>query len=171
MSSVVDSLCTESVFTRVFREYSRTLYNYLYYSCGDHSLSEDIAQEAFLKLWHNCASVSLQTARGYVFTTGRNLLYNVFEHQKVKLKFINHGHSDRTNINPEFLMEEAEMKQQLEQAISNLPEKQRVVFLLSRIDKKSYKEIAEIEGISKQAVEKRIYNALDSLRKISKRIK
>ena len=56
--------------------------------------------------------------------------------------------------------------------IADLPEKQRVVFLLSRIDKKTYKEIAEIVGISKQAVEKRMYNALDTLREVvSQRIR
>jgi len=42
---------------------------------------------------------------------------------------------------------------------------------MSRIDKKTYKEIAGILNISKQAVEKRIYNALGSLRKISHKIK
>ena len=68
-------------------------------------------------------------------------------------------------------MEEKELHAQIEAAISELPEKQRVVFLLSRIDKKTYKEIAEIIGISKQAVEKRIYNALDTLRKVSKSIR
>jgi len=55
--------------------------------------------------------------------------------------------------------------------MTNLPEKQRVVFLLSRIDKKTYKEIAGMLDISKQAVEKRIYNALDTLRKVNKNIK
>ena len=79
--------------------------------------------------------------------------------------------SDRSNESPEYLLEEKEFKERLENAISALPEKQRVVFLMSRIDKKTYKEIAEILGISKQAVEKRIYNALDTLRQISKKIK
>ena len=62
-------------------------------------------------------------------------------------------------------IKESELKETLEAAISSLPEKQRVAFLLSRMDGKTYKEIAEILGISRQAVEKRIYNALDTLRK------
>ena len=45
------------------------------------------------------------------------------------------------------------------------------VFLMSRIGKNTYEEIVEIIGISKQAVEKRMYNALDKLRLISKKIK
>ena len=72
----------------------------------------------------------------------------------------------KTIQSPEFLLEEKEFKQKLEDTIADLPEKQRVVFLLSRIDKKTYKEIAEIVGISKQAVEKRMYNALDTLRAV-----
>ena len=64
-----------------------------------------------------------------------------------------------------------ELKEELENAIADLPEKQRVVFLLSRIDKKTYKEIAEMLGISKKAVEKRMYNALDTLRQVSKKIR
>ena len=42
---------------------------------------------------------------------------------------------------------------------------------MSRIDNKTYKEIAGILEISKQAVEKRMYKALDTLRQISKNIK
>ena len=73
--------------------------------------------------------------------------------------------------NDEFLLEEKELKIALEKAIADLPEPQRIVFLLSRIDKKTYREIAEIIGISRQAVEKRMYKALDQLRKITKNIK
>jgi RNA polymerase sigma-70 factor (ECF subfamily) len=45
-----------------------------------------------------------------------------------------------------------------------LPEKQRLVFLLSRIEKMTYKEIAELLDISVKAVEKRMHKALVSLR-------
>ena len=165
------SLCQEPVYSKVFREYSTTLFNYLYYKCGDESQAKDLTQEAFLKLWQNCADVSEATAKGYVFKTANNKLLNIYEHNKVKLRYEKIGHTDRMNEDPEFLMEEKELKAQIENAIAKLPEKQRVVFLLSRIDKKTYKEIAEIIGISKQAVEKRIYKALDTLRQVNKNIK
>ena len=98
-------------------------------------------------------------------------MINNYNHQKVVLKFESIPRTDRSNESPEFLLEEKELKDKLEAAIAALPEKQRVAFLLSRIEKKTYKEIAEILGISKQAVEKRIYNALDSLRQVSARIR
>ena len=64
-----------------------------------------------------------------------------------------------------FLLEEKEFMQKLENAIASLSEKQREVFLLNRIDKKTYTEIAVFLDISKKAVEKRMHNALKVLRK------
>lgn len=166
-----DSLCKEDIFSKIFRDYSGTLHNFLYYKTGNLALAKDLTQEAFTRLWVNCKSVSLNTARGYVFKMANNLMINEYNHQKVVLKFKSRPVSDKNVQSPEYLMEEQELKTELEKAISDLPEKQRVVFLLSRIDKKTYKEIAEILGISRQAVEKRIYNALNTLRLVSKNIK
>jgi RNA polymerase sigma-70 factor (ECF subfamily) len=57
-------------------------------------------------------------------------------------------------------MLEKEFLEKIEKAIADLPEKQKEVFLLSRIEKKKYREIAEILGISVKAVEKRMHLAL-----------
>jgi len=171
MEPVKPSLCEESTFTLIFKEYSKTLHNYLYYKTGNPGLSRDLTQEAFMRLWKNCKSVRYDTAKGYVFKTAKNLLMNEYAHQKVVLKFESNPTLSYTNQSPEYLLEEKELKERLERAIAELPEKQRVVFLMSRIEKKTYKEIAELLDISKQAVEKRMYNALDQLRQVTKNIK
>jgi len=171
MSSVEKSLCDPQTFSLVFKEYFDTLYKFLYFKCGNGAQAEDLTQEAFSRLWKNCSQVAFDTAKGYVFKTANNLLLNIYEHQKVKLKFIQKPHKDRSLEDGQYLLEEEELRTQIENAISALPEKQRVAFLLSRIEKKTYKEIASILGISKQAVEKRIYNALDTLRKICENIR
>ena len=63
-----------------------------------------------------------------------------------------------------FLFEEKEFMKKLQDAIAILPEKQREVFLLNRIDKMTYKEIAVLLNLSVKAVEKRMHNALIVLR-------
>ena len=77
----------------------------------------------------------------------------VAEHQKTTIKSSNQE-------SPEFVMLEKEFLEKIEKAIADLPEKQKEVFLLSRIEKKKYREIAEILGISVKAVEKRMHLAL-----------
>ena len=71
---------------------------------------------------------------------------------------------------PEFLMEASELKDQLEKAINELPEKQRTVFLMNRFDNQSYTEIAAALDLSVKAVEKRMHLALLSLRKVVKNV-
>ena len=61
---------------------------------------------------------------------------------------------------PEFVLREKEFQQELNDAINSLSEKQREVFLLNRIEKKKYREIAEMLGISQKAVEKRMHQAM-----------
>lgn len=171
MKDLVKNLCEEAVFTRIFKEYAKNLHRYLFYKTGNANLSQDLTQEAFTRLWKNCSKVLVDGAKNYTFKIANNLLMNEYNHQKVVLKFEQKPHTDRSIESPEYLLEEKELKAQIEAAIAALPEKQRMVFLMSRIDKKTYKEIAEILDISKQAVEKRIYKALDTLRKVSKNIK
>ena len=71
---------------------------------------------------------------------------------------------EQSNESPEFLLEEKEYKQKLDNALDSLPENQRTTFLLNRIDGKKYAEIAEVEGVSVKAIEKRMHLALKALR-------
>ena len=121
-------------------------------------------QEAFVKLWQNCAKVSPEKAKSYVYTIANNLYLNVLKAEKVRLKHADSLVKDRTNESPEFLMEEKEYKKKLDDAINALPDNQRTTFLLNRIDGKKYVEIAEMEGVSVKAIEKRMHLALKSLR-------
>ncbi|MMZ70059.1 RNA polymerase sigma factor [compost metagenome] len=58
-----------------------------------------------------------------------------------------------------------DLKLRYEQSLSQLSDKQRVVFLMSRIDHMKYSEIAQTLKISQKAVEKRMNQALKFLRK------
>ena len=165
-----DNICQEKVFQSIFVEQAERLRNFLYYKTGNLQQAEDLMQDAFGKLWENCAKVLLEKAKSFLFTVANNLFLNQVEHQKVVLKFEKRGHSQQSNLTPQFLLEEAEFKKRLENAISALPEGQRVVFLMNRIDKKKYREIAKELAISVKAVEKRMHKALAALRKIYKKV-
>jgi RNA polymerase sigma factor (sigma-70 family) len=64
----------------------------------------------------------------------------------------------------EFVLEEKQYMDKLQNALAKLTDAQRVTFLMNRIEGKKHKEIAELLGISTKAVEKRIYGALKKLR-------
>lgn len=158
------SVCEEKNFELIFDDCSESLRNIIYYKCGDLNLAEDIIQDAFVKLWKNCRKVVFYKAKSYLFTVANNNLLNHIAHKKVVLKYEQKPHTELNDQDPQFIIEEKEFMAKLKKAIDDLPEKQRETFLLSRIDKKSYKEIAEITGVSVKAIEKRIHYALVSLR-------
>jgi len=164
------SVCQESVFDSVFNAHAESLVNFLYYKSGDYSGAEDLVQEAFAKLWKQCAKVPLEKAKSFLFTIANNSFLNEVKHKKVVLKFEQRGHSALDNVTPQYLLEEAEFKDRLEKAIAALPEGQRTVFLMNRIDKMKYREIAEKLGLSVKAIEKRIHKALIELRKVSSKL-
>lgn len=163
MSSKDDNVCNEAVYDMLFRTHSKTIFNYIYYKFGNKEKAYDAVQEAFLKLWENCAKVAPPKAKSYVYTIANNLYLNVIKSEKVRLKY-----ADDTlkvsNESPEFLLEEKQFQEKLDKALADLPENQRTTFLLNRIDGKKYIEIAEMENVSVKAIEKRMHLALKTLR-------
>ena len=160
------SVCEQKNFEEIFNKHSQTLRNYIYYKCGSKQQAEDIVQESYIKLWDNCDKIIFEKAKSFLYTVANNRFFNEVAHKKVVLEHHRKNiASDRTNETPQFILEEEEFHQKLKKVIADLPEKQREVFLLSRIDKKKYTEIAEITGISVKAVEKRMSKALLILKK------
>jgi len=160
-----DNICEEQLFSSIFNKYSKNLHDFLYYKYGDLLNPKDKVQEAFVKLWENCGKVTADKAKSFVFTTANNLMLNEVAHQKVRLKYAQTKPKHYTNENPEFIMRENEYMQKLQTALSNLTEPQREAFMMNRVEGKKFKEIAKLLDISTKAVEKRIYGALDKLRK------
>lgn len=164
MPKDLNSLCENKNFETIFRNYSENVRNFIFYKCGDLQQAEDLTQEAFVKLWENCSKIAIEKAKSFLFTVANNAFLNEVAHKKVVLKHKSTLTNNSTNITPQFILEEQEFMKKLNQTISDLPIKQREVFLLSRVEKKKYKEIAEIIGITVKAVEKRMSLALISLR-------
>ena len=158
------SVCEEAVFQKLYEEHIVAVRNFVYYKNGDLDKAEDIAQDAFIKMWQNCKTVVFEKALGFALTVANRLFLNTIRHQKVKLAFEKTPVTDRNSESPEFIAQEKEFRDALEKAIADLPEKQREVFLMNRIDKLSYREIAEALDISVKSVEKRMNNCLKNLR-------
>ena len=162
-------VCEESVFDRTFLSVAPLLRNFLFYRTGNAEQAEDLVQEAFLKLWANCAKVGPDKAKAFVFRVAENLFFNQVKHSKVVLKFNAHQAGiTRVSESPHDILEENEFREKLERAIAALPAGAREVFLLNRVEGLKYREIAELLGISQKSVEKRMHRALLDLRKIHK---
>ncbi|MBC7862848.1 MAG: sigma-70 family RNA polymerase sigma factor [Bacteroidia bacterium] len=159
----IRSVCEEGNYTFLFKTHSRSVRNFIYYRCGDLERAEDITQECMVRLWENCAEVIFEKTKSYLFTMAHRLMIDMVRHDKVKLDFTKQSET-LTENDPSYLLIKKEFQKKLEEAIASLPETQREAFLMNRMDKMSYAEIAELLGISVKAVEKRMHLALLTLK-------
>jgi RNA polymerase sigma-70 factor (ECF subfamily) len=140
---------------------------------GSSSEVEDIAQQVFIRVW--------KSARRYVprakFTTWllkitRNLVFNELRRSK------RHAHvplqtepgaeefplKDETNPTPDASLLESELQRTIEEAITELPESQRMALILRRYEQLSYEQIADILDLSVPAVKSVLFRARTELR-------
>ena len=160
-----ENICQDEIFEQIYLEHVVLLRNFLFYKFGSSENAEDITQNAFIKLWENCKKIKQSKAKGFLYTTAINLSLNAYKHQKVVLKHSTNSMKKVENETPEFQLIKKEFQTKIDNAIAELTEKQREVFLLNRIEKIKYADIAEMLNISVKAVEKRMHSALILMRK------
>jgi len=155
---------TRAEFKDLFDNHFDSVRNYIYYRSGDAEMATDIAQETFLRIWEKQPSSDQGKISGLLFKIARDQFITHYRKQKVISKFRLNTKPDFIGRSPEDQMMFEELRDRYEIALANLNEKQRTVFLLSRMEQLKYHEIAERLGLSVKAVEKRMNLALAILR-------
>ena len=156
---------TKEIFKALFDTHFDAVRSYVYYRSGDTELATDVAQETFLKIWEKQLQPDVKNIKGLLLKIAGDIFISRYRREKLALDFsmtFKHGILDDS---PEDQMQFKELKSRYEQALKILPENQRTVFLMSRMDGLKYHEIAGQLGLSVKAVEKRMNLALTFLKK------
>jgi RNA polymerase sigma-70 factor (ECF subfamily) len=151
-------------FESVFDKWYIPIRNFLYFKTGDIQAAEDLAQDTFFKLWEKRNGVKPETVKQLLYTIANNMYINQLNHKKVVMKFNENYRPENHLAGPDFELELKEFDKKLQSALGALDEKNRTVFLLNRMEKLTYSQIAENLGITVKAVEKRMEKALGFLR-------
>lgn len=156
---------TREEFKYIFDTHFNGVRNYLYYRAGDKDLATDVAQETFMKIWEKNTEFVNGNIKPLLYKIAGDLLISNLRKRKVAMNYNAAVTTEDFSENPHELMHYKELVKNYEHALESLPEKQRTVFLMSRMDGLKYYEIADNIGVSVKAIEKRMKNALEYLRK------
>lgn len=164
----------EITFEQIFHGYfERICFFAREYVC-DEEVARELAQETFVRLWEIRATLEDGSdIPALLFTIVRNHALNYLKHLTIRDKFRQFSEQQQaerqlnlmalTDLQVEEIFK-SDLQQKINEAVDDLPEKCREVFMMSRNFGMSYKEIAAQLNISIKTVENHISEALKKLR-------
>lgn len=166
-NSNIDLLTNKHEFELIFKQYYRQLCSFAFGFMKQTDDAEEIVQDVFVNLWKNKDSLHITVSlKAYLFLSVRNACLNKLKHIKIREQYkqFNQDKLNNSFDDVQKSVESDETEQAIWKAIDKMPKERRKVFVLSRFDGLSYKEIAEKLNISTKTVENQISAALKFLR-------
>ncbi len=155
-------------FSQFFNDHFQSLRRFL--ECllgGGRGLAEEVAQESFMRLYHEgFRKLPHGEARFWLFRVGRNLALNELEKGRTRRrlfeKIVEAFRSPAPN--PEREYEATERGEFVLEMLKRLPEPHRAALLLREQEGMSYREVADVLGVSESKVKVDVFRARSSMR-------
>ncbi len=156
---------TQEQFKILFDLYFDPIRSYLYYRSGDVHVATDLAQDTFMRIWEKKMELDPNKDVALLYKIAGDLFISYFRRERLWNNMPKEIRFEQMGTSPEEVMQARELEETYERVLGALPENQRIVFLMSRVDGLTYREIAERLSLSVKAIEKRVSAVLAQLRK------
>ena len=163
----------EAAFEQLIERHQGAIIGTVSKMLGNGSDAEDIAQQVFIRLWKSAPRYKPKAKfTTFLYTITRNLVFNESRRKSRKKEYSMEEReddfhlqtADHQNASPDQGMLQQELRQAVDQAIADLPEKQRLAVILRRYEGMPYDEIAKILGLSVSAIKSQLFRARNTLR-------
>lgn len=158
-----DYRCYESLFERYYARYV----NFVDEIINDREAAKDLVQESFIKVWLNKERLDSDLSIGnYLYVLVKRATINFIRDRKFAESLSTElAEGLSSNEDGEQRVVARESIRRIQGAVDHLPPQRRTVFLMSRQQGLSNKEIAAQLQLSEKTIERHITLALSSLRK------
>jgi RNA polymerase sigma-70 factor, ECF subfamily len=144
-------------FHDLYQRYAPDVYRFAFYLSGNAADAEDITADTFVRAWTATDELKLPTVKAYLFTIARNL-YLQGRKRRQRHTVIDEALPAQTPDPAELAQTRTELDR-VTQALSTLPELDRVVLLMRAQDGLSYEEIAAASGLTVGAAKVKVHRA------------
>lgn len=155
----------EAAFALLLKRYQDKIYALIYRYVHDSATAEDLCQDVFFKVWKYARTFRGQAAVGtWLYRLAVNTCLNHREKQRIRPRELPLTADIQAAAGPaDDELQTARREALLQQALSRLPERQRMAVLLASFSGHSYEEIAQIMDVSLGAVESLLFRARQNL--------
>jgi RNA polymerase sigma-70 factor (family 1) len=153
----------------LYQDYWEEVLNTAYKQVRDEEIAQDITQEIFISVWENREHLNIEGSIAAYFKGA--VKYKVINYFKSSMVREKHKEDialltlDHTGTSAENLLMLKDLTKQFDEALTDLPEKMRVIISMSRKQEKSVQEISDELNLSAQTVKNQISSALKLIRK------
>ena len=168
-------------FEALVRRYERPLYNFILRSVRRRERADELLQDVFMKVVQRSGDFKGNSKLStWLYTIARNLC---IDHSR-KMVFRRHksldapGRSGESEEGPTLLERTAaegptadraaiqkDLQRRIAEAVEELPEEQREVFLMRQVQGMAFKEIADVVGVPENTIKSRMRYALERLQR------
>ena len=154
-------------FTRIYQDHFDRLYYFALTFTKSEDLAKDVVSEVFLKLWQNRSGFNeIRQIESYLYISVKNEAIQVLSRNLVSTNSHDFDQEAKIidKIDPEELLIEKELIQQIERTVSQLPDQCQLIFNMAKNRQMKYKEIADELGISVSTVRMQLIKASGIIR-------
>jgi RNA polymerase sigma-70 factor (ECF subfamily) len=159
-------------FNELVSRYDQRLLNFVYRTIGDRERAQDLVQETFVRVYRHLKRFDQSKKFStWIYTIASNLAKNELRNrsrnplilfQTIKKSWDSDHRPlewEDTQYKPDDLFRKRHLREKVEEAVSQLPEHHRMVFVLREMEGKTYEEIADITGCNLGTVKSRLNRA------------
>lgn len=154
-------------FDKIYNKYAGKLYLFAMKYLRSADEAKELVQSVFLKVWENHKKLKEESSfKSYLFTIAYNDICKLFRKRNYRQKFIEETlyENSQSSIETEDGIDYQSVLERVQQIVDKLPERQKTIFLKSRQEGKSSKEIAAELGLSPGTVDNYISESLKFIR-------
>lgn len=154
-------------FDEIYRIYCNRLFGFVLKFIKQESDAEEIVQEVFVRIWSSRDKIDeFASFDSFLFTIAYNNTMSLLRKRLNEQKYLDHLKNIQEGFTNDIIDElhYQELNQRYKQVIDQLTPRQKEVYLLSREEGLTYKEIAAKTGISKNTVEIHMTKAINFIK-------
>lgn len=154
-------------FNFFYQKYSLQLYRKLLKMVQIDVIAEELLQDLFMKIWEKRDQIDPALPfKAYLYRIAERIVYDYFRKLTREAKASDFISAHTSEIYDQFENGEleTEMNNRVQAAISRLPEQQRLVFNLCKIEGKSYQEVSALLGITRGTINTHITRATKTIK-------
>lgn len=157
----------EQAFKYLYELFRPKIYSIAIQYLKSEELAKEVVQDVFLKIWLDRAElIQITSLEAWLYKVAKNNILNRLKRIGIEMKAKDYfsSHTALISYEMEYQLESKEYTSILQEVINALPEQQRKVFELARIQKLSYEKIGEQMNLSPLTVKTHMARALKAIR-------